>query len=37
MIPARVVWVSRSPQSDASTMSVGVEFMTNISAQLDAA
>jgi hypothetical protein len=37
MIPARVVWVSRPPQSDASMMSVGVEFMANISAQLDAA
>jgi len=37
MIPARVVWVSRPPQTDARTMSVGVEFMANISAQLDAA
>jgi hypothetical protein len=37
MIPARVVWVSRPPQTDARTMSVGVEFMASISAQLDAA
>ena len=37
MIPARVVWVSRPPETDARTMSVGVEFMANISAQLDAA
>jgi hypothetical protein len=37
MIPARVVWVSRPRQSDTRTMSVGVEFMANISAQLDAA
>lgn len=37
MIPARVVWVSRSPQTNANTMSVGVEFMANISSQLDAA
>jgi hypothetical protein len=37
MIPARVVWVSRPPEIDARTMSVGVEFMASISAQLDAA
>jgi hypothetical protein len=37
MIPARVVWMSRPQDSDGTTMSVGVEFLTNISAQLDAA
>jgi hypothetical protein len=38
MIPARVVWVSRPPQAaDTGNMSVGVEFISNISAQLDAA
>jgi hypothetical protein len=37
MIPARVVWVNRPRQSDARTMSLGVEFLASISAQLDAA
>lgn len=37
MIPARVVWVSRSNKTDVKTMSVGVEFLASISAQLDAA
>jgi hypothetical protein len=37
MIPARVVWVSRPTKTDMKTMSVGVEFLASISAQLDAA
>ena len=37
MIPARVVWVNRSNKTDVKTMSVGVEFVASISAQLDAA
>jgi hypothetical protein len=37
MIPARVVWVSRPKDSEAKSMSVGVEFLASISAQLDAA
>jgi hypothetical protein len=37
MIPARVVWVNRPRQSDARTLSIGVEFLASISAQLDAA
>jgi PilZ domain len=37
MIPARVVWVSRSNRTDVKTMSAGVEFLASISAQLDAA
>jgi hypothetical protein len=36
MIPARVVWVTRS--SDATrTVSAGIEFLASIAAQLDAA
>ncbi|MGD0390611.1 MAG: PilZ domain-containing protein [Tepidisphaeraceae bacterium] len=37
MIPARVVWVNRPRQTDARTLSIGVEFLASISAQLDAA
>ncbi len=37
MIPARVVWVSRAPQSDARTLSAGVEFLATVAAQRDAA
>jgi len=37
MIPARVVWVNRPQQTDARTLSIGVEFLASISAQLDAA
>jgi hypothetical protein len=37
MIPARVVWVNRPRQTDARTLSIGVEFLPSISAQLDAA
>jgi len=37
MIPARVVWVNRSSQSDARTLSAGVEFLATVAAQLDAA
>jgi hypothetical protein len=39
MIPARVVWVSRPRTGDtqATTMSAGIEFLASISAQLDAA
>ena len=39
MIPARVVWVSRPAKTNEmiKTMSVGVEFLASISAQLDAA
>jgi hypothetical protein len=38
MIPARVVWVSRPEKdSESKSMSVGVEFLASISAQLDAA
>ncbi len=36
MIPARVVWVSRSPEKGA-TMEAGVEFLASIAAHLDAA
>jgi hypothetical protein len=37
MMPARVVWVNRSEQSTANTLSAGVEFLATIAAQLDAA
>ena len=37
MIPARVVWVDRSEDNSARTLSAGVEFLASISAQLDAA
>ena len=37
MIPARVVWVNRPRETDARTLSIGVEFLASISAQLDAA
>jgi|SRR5580698_399759 hypothetical protein len=37
MIPARVVWVSRSPDPGRTTLSAGIEFVSNTSAQLDAA
>ena len=38
MIPARVVWVDlRADLEGAGKLTVGVEFMTSISAQLDAA
>jgi hypothetical protein len=37
MIPARVVWVNRPNSTDAKTISIGVEFLASISAQLDAA
>ena len=37
MIPARVVWVTRSGDSSCPTQSAGVEFITSIWAQLDAA
>ena len=37
MIPARVVWVNRPRQSEAKTLSLGVEFLASISAQRDAA
>jgi hypothetical protein len=37
MIPARVVWVKRPVERDATSVAVGVEFMASISAQLDAA
>jgi len=37
MMPARVVWVKRSNKTTARTLSAGVEFISNISAQLDAA
>jgi hypothetical protein len=36
-MPARVVWVNRSEQSTANTLSAGVEFLATIAAQLDAA
>ncbi|MCC6238880.1 MAG: PilZ domain-containing protein [Phycisphaerales bacterium] len=36
MIPARVVWVSTSPQGAAS-VNAGVEFLTSIKAHADAA
>jgi len=31
------VWVNRPQQTDARTLSIGVEFLASISAQLDAA
>jgi len=37
MMPARVVWVRRSNKTTARTLSAGVEFLSTISAQLDAA
>ncbi|MGD0461719.1 MAG: PilZ domain-containing protein [Tepidisphaeraceae bacterium] len=37
MIPARVIWVNRSSQSSARTISAGVEFLATIAAQRDAA
>jgi hypothetical protein len=37
MIPARVVWVNRPSTTEAKTISIGVEFLASISAQLDAA
>ncbi len=37
MIPARVVWVTRSTKSDVNTLSAGVEFLASVTAQLDAA
>ncbi|HEX4054566.1 MAG TPA: PilZ domain-containing protein [Tepidisphaeraceae bacterium] len=37
MIPARIVWVSRSPDSSSRTLFAGVEFMATIAAQADAA
>jgi hypothetical protein len=37
MMPARVVWVSRSADVTCRTLAAGVEFLTSISAQLDAA
>ena len=36
MIPARVVWVKR-PQQISRTVSIGIEFLASITAQLDAA
>lgn len=36
MIPCRIVWVDRSSQTDGRVYA-GVEFLTSISAQLDAA
>src|SRR5436305_1508529 len=36
MIPARVVWITRSFNS-AGTLEAGIEFLTGIAAQLDAA
>ncbi len=37
MIPARVVWVHREFGGDPAILSAGLEFMTSISAHLDAA
>lgn len=37
MIPARVVWVNREGVVGTPTVSVGIEFLASISAQLDAA
>jgi PilZ domain-containing protein len=37
MIPARVVWVNRSSDPSRATLSAGIEFVANTSAQLDAA
>ncbi len=36
MIPARVVWVTRS-EAGARTMDAGIEFLASIAAELDAA
>jgi hypothetical protein len=37
MIPARVVWVSRSPDLATGRLMAGVEFISSIAAHLDAA
>lgn len=37
MIPARIVWVSRSPEGATRTLSAGVEFLATIAVQADAA
>lgn len=37
MIPARVVWVNRSPQGMIGRLQAGVEFLASIAAHLDAA
>lgn len=37
MIPARVVWVNRAAPARPGTIEAGVEFLTGISALLDAA
>ena len=37
MIPARVVWVNRAPDSIKGRLTAGVEFMSSITARLDAA
>jgi hypothetical protein len=37
MIPAKVVWIDRGRTSGARTMTLGLEFLASISAQLDAA
>ena len=37
MIPARVVWVSRTPDLATGRLTAGVEFISSIAAHLDAA
>ena len=37
MIPARVVWVNRSEDDGAATLTAGVEFLASIAAHRDAA
>ncbi len=37
MIPARIVWVDRSPDIKAKRLTAGIEFMSSIAAHLDAA
>lgn len=37
MIPARVVWIRRTPRRTSGTLEAGVEFLASIAAHLDAA
>jgi hypothetical protein len=37
MIPVRVMWVDRSDNGSSRTLSMGIEFLASIAAELDAA